>query len=123
MSTVTRFDPPTGDEAVSLERLSAVVDAFRLIDPKMPTSYVSAYLAVARKPGLGPTQYAKMCGTIQPIMSRILLDMGSYSRDKSGPGLELVDRVVDDVSLRNQRYYLTSKGRQLKSQIMRYLSD
>ena len=117
-----KFDQLEGSEAIALDRLAAVIDAFRLVDPKMPSSYISAFLAVARKPGFGPTEYAKITGTIQPIMSRILLEIGPRSRDGSGPGMQLVDRQIDEVSLRNHRYYLTPKGKQLQSQVLRYLN-
>ena len=115
-----RFDPPTGQEATTLDRLSMVIDAFRLVDPKMPSSYISAFLAVARKPGFGPSEYAKMIGTIQPIMSRVLLEIGPRSRE-GGAGYGLVDRVVHEESLRNQRYFLTPKGKQMIQQITKHL--
>ena|SRR5215204_5236996 len=93
-----------------------VVSAFRKVDPKMPTSYMAALLAVAMKPGHGPTEYAKDLGTIQPIMSRILLEIGVPVRE-GAQGLGLVDRRVSAESLRNQEYYLTQKGKALLREI------
>jgi hypothetical protein len=53
---------------------------------------LAAFLTVARHPGLGPTGYAKLLGTIQPIMSRILLEIGRKARARE-EGLGLVDNV------------------------------
>jgi hypothetical protein len=119
MPTDVRFEPLEGADATAVEKLSRAIDHFRLVDPKMPTSYVSAFLSVAMRPGEGPTEYARMMGTIQPIVSRILLEIGPKARRGNGPGLGLVDRVVHESSLRNQRYFLTAKGRHLLSNVLR----
>lgn len=122
MPTDPRFEPPEGKDAVTIEKLSRVIDHFRLVDSKMPTSYVAAFLAVTMKPGNGPTEYARMCGTIQPIISRILLEIGPKARRGEGLGLGLVDRVVHETSLRNQRYFLTAKGKHLLASVLRTMS-
>jgi DNA-binding MarR family transcriptional regulator len=86
------------------------------VEPRMPSSYMEAFLVVALKPGYGPTEYAKELGTIQPIASRILLEIGAQPRGGT-EGLGLVDRRVSDESLRNQEYYLTPKGKELLRKI------
>lgn len=116
------FEKPQGEQATRLDKLSHIVDVFRLISPRMTASYMSGFLAVARNPGCGPTEYAKMLGTIQPIASRILLELGSHSRNEGKEGLGLVDRVVSPTSLRNQQYFLTPKGRKLLHEIEKHLT-
>lgn len=114
--SMDRFDAPDDDSLRLIRRFSQALDVFRTIDPKMPSSYVATFLAVAMKPGMGPTEYAKMTGTIQPIASRILLEIGIKARERDNP-LGLVDRDADPNNLRQQRYFLTAKGRAVLRQI------
>jgi DNA-binding MarR family transcriptional regulator len=116
-----RLEPDERERKAAL-RAFRVVDAFREVEPRMPSSYMAAFLAVAMKPGYGPTEYAKDLGTIQPIMSRILLEIGEHPRAGS-EGLGLVDRRVSSESLRNQEYYVTPKGRTLLRNIATALED
>ena len=109
-------------EQRAAHRALELVRAFRRVDSKMPSSYMEAFLAVALKPGYGPTEYAKDLRTIQPIMSRILLELGEHPR-AGLRGLGLVDRRMSSESLRNQEYYLTSKGRALLHRIAAALGN
>ena len=93
----------------SLRRLRIAVEEFRRIYPAMPTAYLDAFLAVALKPGLGPTEYAKMLGSTQPIMSRLLLEIGEQSREREEP-LHLVVSRRHPENRRQICYFLTSKG-------------
>ena len=109
-------------ERRAADRAFRMVKAFREVDSKMPSSYLAAFLAVALKPGYGPTEYAKELGTIQPIASRILLEIGAQPRGGM-QGLGLVDRRASAESLRNQEYYLTPKGRALLRKIAAALDN
>lgn len=112
-----RYQAPDEDDIRKAMRFYQAVNAFRTIDPKIPSSYVAAFMAVAMKPGQGPTEYAKMLGTIQPIASRVLLEIGIKARERE-KALGLVDRVADPNNLRQQMYYLTPKGKALFRQVM-----
>lgn len=112
-----RFEQPTEHEAARLEAMLRAIGAMRSLEPNMPTSYMTAFLAVALKPGQSVSDYARECGTIQPIMSRILLEIGKKSRN-GGPGLELVDSKPSAESLRTHEVFLTPKGKQLQRQIL-----
>jgi DNA-binding MarR family transcriptional regulator len=117
-----RFHELNDEDAKTFRKLQRAIEAFRSLDPRMPSSYIAAFLAVVLEPGKGPTEYAQDLGTIQPIMSRVLLEIGTKARMRD-EGLQLVDRQVSDVSLRNQEYFLTPKGRQLMNQLLRALRD
>ena len=93
----------------SLGRLRIAVEEFRCLYPAMPTAYLDAFLAVALSPGLGPTEYAKLTGTTQPIMSRLLLEIGEQSREREEP-LHLVVSRRHPGNRRQICFFLTSKG-------------
>lgn len=113
-----RFDQPTDADVRKLNRLFNAIQAARTLYPAMPSSYIAAFLAVASKPGLGVTEYAKDLGTIQPIMSRILLEIGRKSRLRK-EGLGLVDVSPDPQDLRINRHFLTPKGRTLLASMLK----
>ncbi len=113
-----RFAEPDKDDAERLRLAFNIVSAFREVHPKMPTSYAQAFLAVAMHPGQGPTEYAKMIGTMQPIASRILLEIGIKARERDDDGLGLVDRQTDPANLRQQKYFLTGKGAALMNRLL-----
>lgn len=96
--------------------------AFRAIDPDLTLSYAEAFLAVAEKPGHGPTEYAKSLGSVQPVVSRLLHELGSRSRRKERTeGLGLVEWNIHPESLRNKQYFLTPKGESLKEKVVAIL--
>ena len=117
-----RFDLPNPDDARILRRLSRVNGAFRSVSTSMPCSYVAAYLAVALKPGLGVTDYGNAIGIVQPIMSRILLEIGQKSRN-GGEGLGLLDSRRDPTDFRQHQVFLTPKGKMLLNQILNNMRD
>lgn len=93
----------------ALGRIRIVVEEFRRLYPAMPSAYLDAFLAVALSPGLGPTDYARMTGTTQPVMSRLLLEIGEQSREREEP-LHLVVSRRHPGNRRQICYFLTSKG-------------
>lgn len=110
------------DELVQLERLMRVVDRFREIDGAFPASYMMAFMLVAHKPGGGPTDYAPALGTIPPIASRMLLEIGEHAR-RGGDGYGLIERTTNPEDLRAVSLRLTRKGRELWARISRDLGD
>ena len=115
-SSSTRFHELTDDQREALEKLKQVVDLVRAIEARVPTSYLDAFLCVAREPGKGPTHYAKRMNTIQPIASRVLLEIGVKARERNA-SLGLVDRQIDPETLKRHEYFLTPKGRRLLAQM------
>ncbi|ACA19282.1 transcriptional regulator, MarR family [Methylobacterium sp. 4-46] len=107
-----------GDYLRGLMRALWILDTFRGMNPRMSITYAMGFLMVANRPGLGPTDYAPMLGTTQPIMSRMLLDLGPKTRDKP-EGLGLLERRVSPESLRQVCYTLTAKGEELATKIAR----
>ncbi len=107
--------PP--DESVRLLKLAFVIDQFREVDSAFPVSYIAALLAVAREPGLTGSEYAARLGLDQPVMSRILLEIGQKSRH-GGPGRGWVLGVHDEIDLRRKNIYLTPVGRALVDVIL-----
>lgn len=93
----------------TLSRLRNVVAAFRSIEQNLPAAYIDTFLAVALKPGQGPTDYAMMLGTLQPSASRLLGEIGGHPRTRA-TALHLVEAHPHPESRRNIMYYLTPKG-------------
>lgn len=96
-------------------RLNWVMSELRRLGSRLTANQIAAFLAVAEKPGLGPTEYAMGLGLLQPTASRLLLDVGPKQRN--GAGYHLVDRQGDPESLRQIRYYLTPEGHELAEKL------
>lgn len=111
-----RFAPPAAPTAAAIEKARGVLDLFRQEDSAMPTSYATAFLAVAKEPGMGVSHYARELGMLRPVVSRILLEIGVRART-GGVGMGLVDRVHGSEDLREVNYFLTDKGRKLQADI------
>jgi hypothetical protein len=123
----TRFHELSVEDQKALSKVIRIVEAFRDVEGRMPTSYADAFLRVAAKPGHGPSEYSKDMGTTQPVASRLLLEIGSVesgakSRHRER-GLELVDRQVSDMSLRNHEYFLTPKGLRLVNKLISIINS
>ena len=112
--------PSTNVTEEDLRKLKTVwrtIEAFRSIDPKMPSSYMAAFISVAMEPGLGPTEYARRLGTHQAIASRVLLEIGPKSRLKDS-GYGLVQVGISNADMRAHSYELTTKGRVLLQRLL-----
>jgi|SRR5215211_860635 DNA-binding MarR family transcriptional regulator len=107
-----KFAQPSDEDIAALDRTYLLIKAFRDRDHRMTSSYITAFLAVARFPGEGPTFYASKLGATQPVASRVLQEIGTNPRVK-GKGLELVDSEIDPANRRQHRYFLTQRGRGL----------
>lgn len=101
------------EEAVKkFERLTRAIEVFREFDAGFPTSYAVAFLYVAMEQGKGVSEYARDMGVVQPVASRVLLEIGAKSRS-GGEGLGLIEQDFAPNSLRSKQLFLTAKGRQL----------
>lgn len=111
MGQVTdRFAELPEDEVNRLEALTRAIEVFREVDSAFPASYMAAFLMVAIKPGLGTSEYARRLGMLQPVASRILLEIGQKARTGE-PGLGWIDGVSDLQDMRTKRMFVTPKGR------------
>ena len=57
----------------------------------MPVSYITAFIAVARHPGEATQYYAKVCGTSDGAMSKVLNALGELALDRTKPGYMLLE--------------------------------
>jgi DNA-binding MarR family transcriptional regulator len=112
MPSTGRYAPPSKAALTLTEKLERVIDTFREVDPAMPSSYIRMFLAIAKKPGHGSSVYARDLGMVQPVASRIILELGQKTRS-GGPGYELLDAAIDDEDFRLKRTFLTAQGRDL----------
>jgi hypothetical protein len=110
------MNPLTDDEINRIRKFNEIIQLFRDEDNKIPASYLAAFLMVAIDPNKGPTHYAQSMGTIQPVASRLLLEIGASARHKD-QSLGLVDCRISATSLRDKEYYLTDKGLSLAKKI------
>lgn len=117
-----RFHQLSDDERRVLRKVHKLIKRFRDEDTRIPSSYMEAFTAVAAEPGKGPTGYAEDMATIQPIASRILLEIGPKARQRPS-ALELVDRQQKPDNWREQEYFLTPKGRKLMKDIIRIMGE
>jgi DNA-binding MarR family transcriptional regulator len=112
-----KYAPPNEEEIRCLDLATDLVAAFRQIDHRMTSSYMAGFLTVAKSPGLGPSLYAGMLETTQPVASRILQEISSNPRVR-GEGLGLVDSEIDPDNRRQHNYFLTRKGHMLVGNLM-----
>lgn len=105
--------PEDAETAKSIKRLERALSLVRTsFDASVSTQLVQAFLTVALNEGKTLTEIAGILGTNISTASRQLLDLGQRNR-KMEQGYMLVDRQVDPMNLRINRYALTDKGRDL----------
>lgn len=115
--------PTTEEEEAGIKRLERALRQVRTaIDPTVPTQLVQAFLAVGLNEGQTLTELADLLGTNISTASRQLLDLGERNR-KMEPGYGLVDRKVDPMNLRVNRYTLTPKGRLLIRELAEIMKE
>ena len=105
------------DEKAALIGLLKALKPFRELRKTMPLQYVTAFLSVANKEGQNVSEYAKIVGTSQSLMTRHLADIGKINRYHK-PGYGLVEAETDMMDRRNKLIYLTAKGQRLVGQLM-----
>jgi DNA-binding MarR family transcriptional regulator len=83
----------------------------------MPLQYVTAFFSVATKEGQTVTEYARLLGASQSLMTRHLADLGEINRYHEA-GYNPVQAKTDPLDRRNKRNELTAKGQRLIGQIL-----
>lgn len=96
------------------------LEAFRAIDPTMPTQLVYTFLMVAIHERISATEITEMAGLPLSSASRHLRDLGPRNRRKE-VGYELVEPHQDNVDIRRKYYTLTPKGRKVFHQIVQVM--
>lgn len=108
------------EEVKTIKRLVASLKTFRMLKETMPLQYVLSFLAVAMDEGKGVVDYADKLGVNTTTMSRHLLDIGPRNR-LMGEGYGLIQNRPNPMELRKHEYYLTPKGRQLLTHVLKEL--
>lgn len=108
-------------EAETLKRLMRSLGVFKLLNDTMPLQYVLTFLAVATDEGKGVKDYADKMGVNNTTMSRHLLDLGPRNR-KMEEGFGLVQYRASPLELRKHEYYITPKGRQLLTHLLKEMA-
>jgi DNA-binding MarR family transcriptional regulator len=81
---------------------------------------VKAFLGVAKDPGRPVSDYANMCGVSNGAMSWRLNDLGEmYSRDRSLPGLGLLESMPDPMDRRYTLVKLSPEGQAFAARVAR----
>ena len=110
------------DEKAVLGSLLKALKPFRELNSTMPLQYVTAFLQVAIAEGRTVTEYAKILGTSQSLMTRHLADLGEINRYHEA-GYDLVQAKTDPMDRRNKRNHLTAKGQRLVGQLLGALAE
>lgn len=86
-----------------------IIEPFLELNPRMPLRALQALLQVAAHPGLTVSEHARKSGVSLSSMSRNLLDLSDNHRSLERGYNFVVARKDEDQ--REQRYFLTTKGR------------
>ncbi len=105
------------DEKEVLIGLLKALKPFRELDSTMPLQYVTAFLHVAINEGQTVSEYAKIVGASQSLMTRHLADIGKTNRYHED-GYGLVEAKQDVMDRRTKRNQLTAKGQRLVGQLL-----
>ena len=101
--------------------LSGIFNVMTMFET-MPTSYMRAFLAVAKHEGESVDYYARICGCANGAMSRRLNDLGDIdSRDRTKAGYGLIESKPNLMDRRFTLARLSPKGRNFTGQIVRAL--
>jgi hypothetical protein len=117
-----RYVELTEDEEKALRKIRKIIQIVREIDGQFPLAYLETFLVACLHQGTGPSDYAKELGSIAPIVSRALIDMGSRHRYRD-EGYKLLDRQYSAVSARNQEYFLTPGGKALMRKLAKTMKE
>jgi hypothetical protein len=100
--------------------LSGINSVINLLQSKLPmTSYIHAFLAVARHENESVDYYAMICGCSSGAMSKRLNELGEMSsRDRSKAGYGLLEGPPNPMDRRLRMIRLSAKGRALVAQIV-----
>lgn len=116
------FKPIITKDQRRLNTLNMLLNEFVEIKPTANIAQVQTFLMVAMHEGCSLTDIIKSTGWPQSTVSRHLLDLGPFLRDKS-PGFGLIDRKTDPMELRKNIYTLTPKGAELVRKVQSYIDS
>jgi len=112
--------PLTKDERAAVHNCLLLMDAFRVVRPILTMQQAHTFLLVAAEEGCGVQEYAERAGIAQPVMTRILLALGTR-RQKGAVGYGLVEQATDTEDFRKRQTFLTPKGKALMHEIARLI--
>jgi len=100
--------------------LSGIYNVINLLQSKLPmTSYIQAFLAVARHENESVDYYARVCGCSSGAMSKRLSELGEISSRDRKAGYGLLENPFNPMDRRLRMIRLT--GRALVAQIARMM--
>jgi hypothetical protein len=101
--------------------LSGIYNVIDMLNSKLPmTSYIQAFLAVARHENESIDYYARVCGCSSGAMSKRLNELGEMSsRDRSKAGYGLLEGPPNPMDRRLRMVRLSPTGRALVAMIAR----
>jgi DNA-binding MarR family transcriptional regulator len=102
--------------------LSGINNVINLLQAKLPmTSYIQAFLAVARHENESVDYYARICGCSSGAMSKRLSELGETSSRDRKPGYGLIDNPHNPDDRRLRMIRLSPSGRALVAQVARMM--
>lgn len=118
MLATNKFKPTLDEDTRAyLRSLRLALEPFNDLNPRMPLSYVMAFLQVAEEEGLPVADYAKKRDISPTVMTRNLLDIGDLNRQRE-PGLGIVSQERDVFDLRRHNSKITPKGAGLANRVV-----
>jgi DNA-binding MarR family transcriptional regulator len=121
MHAINKFKPTLDEETREYARtLLLALQPFDDLSPRMPLSYVMAFLQVAVQEGQQVGDYAQKRGISATVMTRNLLDIGDLNRQRE-PGLGIVTTERDLFDLRKHNTKVTPKGAGLMAKVVNAL--
>ena len=100
-----------------IHKLTIILQEFQKVDETISLQLCITFLLVAQNEGCSLTDIWKQTGWVQSTVTRHLLDLGQFNRQK-GPGYNLVQSERDPMELRKNIYTLTPKGKALYKKLV-----
>ena len=116
------MQPATNSIATEIRStLSGIFNVMTMFET-MPTSYMRAFIAVAKHEGELVDYYARICGCSNGAMSKRLNDLGDLDlRDRTKPGYGLLELKPNLMDRRYTLVRLSAKGRNFVGQVVKAL--
>lgn len=108
------------DHKTAFDRMSRVIDEFRLLYPDIPLQTIQTFLAVAVNPGIGSSELMKIIAVSQSAVSRHLSNLTEWSWRRE-PGLNLIELVEEPGERGRKVAFLTPKGRTFAIKLLRIM--
>jgi DNA-binding MarR family transcriptional regulator len=111
----------TDEERRSLQRLHDAMGVFKGVSAQMPVGQAMALMLVALHEGKSLRELAELADTKMPTMSRQLIDLGLRNR-RMEPGYMLVEQKQNPLSMRENQYFMSLKGKHLLKDVFKALN-